>query len=299
MKCKNCNKEFTEKYSKWSNGDFCCKRCGTSFSAKQIKGTKIVHCIDCDKEIEVDKRASDKMCKCDGCRKYIKIGNSIILKNKKCFVCGEYKCKRKDICKKYRLFSSLSKWFGFNKSKIGTIEVYEEFEKSVNLLCEEYFDNELSLKDIYLKYGCNFQTLSEIFKSLKIKIRNLSHSVNLAIKNGKPRGNCINQYKCGWHTTWNNKKVFYRSSYELDYCKELDEKKIDYEVEKIRILYWDSQKQKQRVAIPDFYLPEKNEIVEIKSDFTYNEQNMKDKFKAYKEHGYKPKLILEHKEKKF
>ena len=75
----------------------------------------------------------------------------------------------------------------------------------------------------------------------------------------------------------------------------MDDQKIKYEVEKLRIVYWDSQLKKQRIAIPDFYLPDKNEIIEIKSTWTYDEQNMKDKFKAYKEHGYNYKLILNHK----
>ena len=39
-----------------------------------------------------------------------------------------------------------------------------------------------------------------------------------------------------------------------------------------------------------------NMIVEIKSTFTYDEQNMKDKVKAYNEQGYNFKLILEHQE---
>jgi hypothetical protein len=41
-------------------------------------------------------------------------------------------------------------------------------------------------------------------------------------------------------------------------------------------------------------LPETNEIVEIKSSWTYDEQNIKDKFNAYKNLGYKTKLILDH-----
>lgn len=32
--CKNCGKEFTEKYSKWSDGRFCCKECARSYSTK-------------------------------------------------------------------------------------------------------------------------------------------------------------------------------------------------------------------------------------------------------------------------
>ena len=102
-------------------------------------------------------------------------------------------------------------------------------------------------------------------------------------------------YKHGWHITWNNKKVFYRSSYELDYCKILDEQNIDYEMENLRIVYWDSELKKFRTAIPDFYLPKSNTIVEIKSIYTYDEQNMEDKVKAYKKHGYKFKLILDKK----
>lgn len=38
-------------------------------------------------------------------------------------------------------------------------------------------------------------------------------------------------YKHGWHTTWNNKEVYYRSQNELDYAIELDNKQIDYEME--------------------------------------------------------------------
>lgn len=32
--CKNCGKIFNEKYSKWSNGNFCSKECARSFSTK-------------------------------------------------------------------------------------------------------------------------------------------------------------------------------------------------------------------------------------------------------------------------
>ena len=51
-----------------------------------------------------------------------------------------------------------------------------------------------------------------------------------------------------------------------------------------------------RIALPDFYLPKTNTIVEIKSLFTLNIQNMKDKRAAYIAAGYNFKLILEHKE---
>ena len=60
--------------------------------------------------------------------------------------------------------------------------------------------------------------------------------------------------------------------------------------------YFDTQKQKYRTAIPDFYLPETNTIVEIKSGWAYDEINMKDKIVAYKNKNYLFKLILDKKE---
>jgi hypothetical protein len=129
----------------------------------------------------------------------------------------------------------------------------------------------------------------DVFRILNIN----SRSVEEAFLQHEQGGRYIH----GWHTAWNNKKVYLRSSYEFDFAKELDEKKIEYDVEKIRILYWDSQRFVFRTSIPDFYLPDTNTIVEIKSTYTFEEQNMKDRFKAYREHGYKCKLILDHKEK--
>ena len=49
-----------------------------------------------------------------------------------------------------------------------------------------------------------------------------------------------------------------------------------------------------RFAFPDFYLPEQNLIVEVKSAFTLDVQNMKDKFLQYKALGYNVDLLYEH-----
>lgn len=78
--------------------------------------------------------------------------------------------------------------------------------------------------------------------------------------------------------------------------KELDKNKILYEYEKIRIKYEDSQANTWRVAVPDFYLPESNTLVEIKSNYTYNKKNMEDKVTEYKKLGFNFKLVLEHQE---
>ena len=85
-----------------------------------------------------------------------------------------------------------------------------------------------------------------------------------------------------------------RSSYESDFANILDESKTPYEVEKLRIPYFDTQQNKQRIAIPDFYLPDTNTIVEVKSTWTLDKQNMIDKRVAYLKSGYNFKLWLEH-----
>ena len=91
--------------------------------------------------------------------------------------------------------------------------------------------------------------------------------------------------------------MFYRSSYELDYMRMMDDKKIKYRGENyLKFEYYDTQMKKMRIALPDFYLPETNTIVEIKSHWTYDKQNMIDRVAVYKKHGYSFKLILDHKE---
>ena len=104
------------------------------------------------------------------------------------------------------------------------------------------------------------------------------------------------KYKSSHHITWDNKRVYLRSSYEKDYAIYLDENEILYDVEKLRFYYYDTQQKIERVAIPDFYLIESNTIVEIKSAWTLDVINMIDRVKVYKENGYNFKLILDHKE---
>jgi hypothetical protein len=75
---------------------------------------------------------------------------------------------------------------------------------------------------------------------------------------------------------------------------ELDEKEIVYHTEHFHIPYFDTQLNIYRTAIPDFYIPSTNTIVEVKSEYTYDRQNMIDKVKSYRELGYNFKLLYEH-----
>jgi len=317
--CENCGKEHDGSYG---SGRFCSKECARSFSSKNSKGQlKEAKCVDCGKTIYIGKRASNKTCRCEECKnEYLintnKLKGSILkeIKNKKlekyvkCPICGRehliyldcdnYFCKQHNI----QHFRSLIKYFGFDKSKLGTTEVENEFNRVRNILYDLYWNKNLSSTELASKFNYKSTPTNitqKFFKNyLNIPVKSCKYATLENYIEGRETTNeCNNQYHQQWHTTWNGKEVYLRSSYELDYAKQLDEQKIDYEVEYFHIKYWNSQKQEYRCAIPDFYIPSTNTIVEIKSSYTLDEQNMKDKIKTYKELGYNTKLICDYKEK--
>ena len=130
---------------------------------------------------------------------------------------------------------------------------------------------------------------------MNIKTRGFGDAIINAHLQGKLiDGKDSKHFKQKWYTTWEGKQVYLHSSYEEDYAKELDENKIKYDVEFRRIKYWDKVQKRYRCAIPDFYLIDTNTIVEIKSLYTLDVKNLKDKFEEYKKLGYNTKLIIEH-----
>lgn len=271
MICENCGKEHDGSYG---SGRFCCKSCSIAFGNK--------HRIRKKKE----KIIKEKVKYCPICGRQ-KINN----------ICENEFCKNHN----YQHFKSLIKYFGFDKSKLKTIEVENEFNRIRNMLYDLYWNKNMSSTDIAKMF--NYKStptniIQKFFKKyLHIPVKTVKYSVIENYLEGRENiGNGINQYKQQWHITWNNKKVFLRSSYELDYAKELDKQCIDYEVEYLHIKYWDSRTNEYRCAIPDFYLPKENMIIEIKSNYTLDKQNMIDKIKAYKDLGYEFKLICEHQE---
>lgn len=261
--------------------------------------TKKSTCDICGKEIEINKYVSIyRRHTCNDCNNKYKIT---------CIVCGKEFIGSKnkklcsDQCKKiYNILPTLIKYFNFNKSLCKTTKVFDEIDRIKNELVDLYWNNHLSSTEICKKYNYpNAGNLTgKIFKYLNIKSKTSheSNKENILYKRLNPGKST--KYKQQWYTTWNGKNVYLHSSFELDYAKELDSKQIDYFVEELRIKYWDSQKKEYRCAIPDFYIPNQNLIVEIKSKYTLNLQNMKDKFQAYKKLGYNVKLICDHKELK-
>ena len=260
------------------NKKFCNRSCSASYTNKNRK-------ISDDTKIKISNTLKSKFPKTI----------------KKCKICGQEKCLNKDICKHTKKWFNNLIPFDFNINTLGTIKIYQEYFRIKELLIKEYYDNLLSPKDIIKKYNCLYtgENLLHILRQYKIITRNISDSVKNAILQGKLNNQIgINnnyQYKHGWFYTWNNKNVYYRSSYELDYIIELDSKKIDFDVEYFRLKYWDSQMCKYRIAIPDIFIRTENLIIEIKSIFTLDKQNMVDKIIEYKKLGYTVKILLEHK----
>lgn len=258
-------------------------------------------CIDCGKEILINNRASILNCRCEDCKK----NHHPQSHYKICKICGsayykyEHGCKN-DFCKNHSIqqIRTLIKYFGFDESKLGTNKVEQEFNRVRDKLCDLYWNQKLSSVQIckLFNYPNVGNLTAKVFAYLNIPSKNSKEANCESYLYGRNKIHSSILYKQQWHTTWNNKKVYLHSSYELDYAKQLDDKQIDYDVESLHIKYWDSQQQRYRCAIPDFYIPSKHLIVEIKSNWTLDKQNMQDKENSYRKLGYNFKLICDKKE---
>lgn len=266
--CKQCGKNFKPKYKAQK---FCCQSCSVSYNNK--------------------------------IRKRIKKQKAPKKKIKPCSICGQIHTNgREGICKMTRCALRKLVCFGFDQTKIGTVLIFDELKKVTQLLYQEYWINGLSCAEIKEKYNypLTAENIRHILIKLDIKIRPLPDAeINALMHNrGYAKGiKSINnyQFKCGWLTTWDGHLEYYRSNLELKVATALNEANIKYLMEGLRILYYDSVRQKERVAIPDFYLPSFNVIIEVKSKATFIKQNMIDKFRKYKELGYHSYLFYENK----
>lgn len=311
--CDYCSKNFyrKKKYYKTKNSvnHYCDNKCQANhLKENKLKETcELKHktCKTCglDKPIN-DFPKNDRGYYKPKCKKCVNTNNRLnyYLKNgslvkkqksKNCISCSiiidkENKSKYCCECKKFVYYKKLFKKFGVLDKNLKNSN-----EKTLKIVCNEYFVNNLSLIELKNKYGVMYNTIHFYLKKNNINLRDLGDSISLAYLTGRQLLKTDVRYKQGWHTTWDGKKVFYHSSYELDYAKQLDEEKISYEMESLRIRYFDTQKNKIRIAIPDFYIPSTNTIIEIKSNHTLDRQNMLDRVSEFKNLGYNFKLILE------
>ena len=195
-------------------------------------------------------------------------------------------------------FNKLSKYFSFDMTKYGTIYVEEEFNRIREMLFDLYWNQHMSSTQINNKFNLPTNSIIDYFKNFNIPIKSLSYANKENYRENRIKQPSIEHFRGRYepHITWDNKTVFLRSKNEIEYAKQLDEKKILYEYESLRIMYFDSQLNNFRFSIPDFYLPETNTIVEIKSAFTLDVQNMRDRQKEFERLGYNFKLIFDFKE---
>lgn len=303
--CENCGKIHDGKYG---SGRFCSKECARGYSGKKCVNTnKRVKCKNCGKDIFVNIHSASKSFLCSECKQNVKTAN--LSQARVCKICGRKYLRgahcENDFCKKHntKQLNTLVKYFNFNSSLIGTNDVEKEFYRVRDILYNLYWVEELCGQQIAEIFGYkNTHNLTQsIFRYMEIPTRsNPSEFSKLSYLTGRNKNTEVyNTFKSGWHKTWQGNEVFLRSSYELDYALILDENEIKYKVENLHIKYFDTQRNDYRCAIPDFLLEDSNEIVEIKSSWTFNKQNMIDKFNAYIKNGYKVKLILDHKEYDF
>lgn len=293
MRCEYCGSEHDGSYG---TGRFCSNKCSRAYSSSHRKHRLIIkHCKYCGVDVLSKNGISDDNVVCDACKK-------LHVKHKICKICGSnyiHRCEN-EFCKNHNIqqINTLIKYFGFNQNLLGTLDVEVEFERIRSLLYKDYWVDGLTTTQMAVKYGypspCNF--VGKVFKYMNIPSRNCKDTSKILRFIAKRPENTHSQYKHTWYTTWDGYEVYLRSSYEIDFAKYLDSKKIHYEVESLRIKYWDSQINEFRCAIPDFYTPDDNTIYEVKSDYTYDKQNMDDRAKRYKELGYKIVMVLEHKE---
>ena len=271
-------------------GKFCSNKCACHVGGKSLNGKKKnSYCSVCKKPLVVGVTCDNRV-KCDECR------NKELSIKMKCKVCGQCPCIHADACDKKKLLPALVRYFGMDKNKIGTVEIEEEYQRIRELLNYEYNVLQLSVICLQKKYGHkNIGNFCKILYSLGIKLRTVSDGLSVAFQQNRLQSPINTKYKTGWLTSWNNKKFFYRSSYELEYAKDLDELKIDYEMEGLKIKYFDTQRNKFRFALPDFYLPSFNKIIEIKSVYTLDMINMIDKIEAYRKDGYTVEVVVDNK----
>ena len=264
--CKYCGEKFVGTRGGFSNHLRFCKMNTNEYPPKQkhkeIKQQRNIYklkCKLCGKEYELELTESQynkgnfkKFCSrsCANTRKYTEQQKQHIKEGRQKYLDSHppkikekyYHCGSKELNEKYPEIAcrQSKKWFnklipfGFDITSLGSERIIEEFYKCKELLYNEYVINKLSLADIYKKYNCSkyinhSETLLHVFKDWKFNTRSYSDAVLECHLQGKLNcgGPKIYPYNRGWHTTWNNKEVYYRSQYELDYAIELDKQQIE------------------------------------------------------------------------
>lgn len=240
-----------------------CNDCGADFEISPVHHLKynnggcpnchkfkIAKCPNCGYEYKVDRHYSLDKTYCPKCNCCItdKTKFKPRKKIKYCKICGRplnsHNICENEFCHNKTIynFNKLIKYFGFDSSKLGTIYVEQETKRIGDMLNELYWNKHLSSTEIckMFNYHSTWDLTYTLFDMLNIKRKTVSEATSENIKMNRIEISSSYQFKDGYHITWDKQKVYLRSSYEFDYAKILDKKKIKYEVEKLRIEYFDT-----------------------------------------------------------
>lgn len=174
-------------------------------------------------------------------------------------------------------------------------DALSEYLKIQNLLMTRYHIEQGSMLTIMKEFGIpSSRTMDILFREFEIAARTLSEATTLSIEQERidPIKNW-HSFVHIWHETWDAKKVLLRSTLEKRLAEFYDTRQIRYEVESLRLKYFDPAQNLYRVAIPDFYLPDDNRIVEVKSTYWLDIENMRAKARGYVDLGFKFSLYLD------
>ena len=284
--CKHCGKEIPE------GRKFCNKSCAAHYNNR----FRVRKPWTEEKRLEISKQrrqAADAKRIAEGKAPVYSEDTRTVI-NRFCKHCGK-PLQIKDgewiVCNECRPYSkaNLYKKLGLNEGPLK-----RRFEEAVRLVRRWYFENKESICQISEKTGLQYGAVRYLLTVNGGVTRDHSESSKVSLETGRRKETpCSFKFKQGTHTSWEGNKFHFRSSWEEQYMQELDEKRVPYLYEAFRIRYFDTQKNEERIAVPDFFLPETNTIVELKSSYTYDERNMKDRFKSYQEKGYKTILLLD------
>ena len=214
-------------------------------------------------------------------------------KIKLCKVCGLEQCSNPHICKwnSLRNKSLNLQLLGFDFSTYGTPDIVESYTNFRQKMLTEY--STMSMTQIRKQYNIKAdKTIQDIFKYLNIPLVDASEQLRKYLDNGGTLFQ-TNGAKCTPYIKQDGTTIMCRSSYEVDFANHLEELDIAFEFENKRILFKSSIDNKIHYAFPDFYIPNANTIIEVKSWYYYDQLRMVDRFNAYKAAGYIPKLLLE------
>lgn len=269
--CEYCQKPFQSKYR------FCCPTCRNRHTAK-LKNrkalTKTGQCFYCNDRITVNLRTPRAWIVCPECKK--KTGCKLCSGEP----CPYGQCMMPSLKKPLWFFTVLNKMYGFDLSALKTPRVFEEYQRVLTLIVEDFWSGVLYLPNYY--YRMPLLRIQKRLLSIPQKMFLAQLDLNKRITE-----------KTGEHITWDNRKVFLSNGDQFEYLKLLDSKKLQYQVKSLQFTYWDSNLMCQRIATPDIFLPAINTITEIRTKQTYEPITMKFRIDKYKSLGYNYNIIVD------